>query len=295
MIDRQMIRPAVHRYVDLTAGPVTIPVPSGETWIIYNFRPVTITWPLNAVLAIGEKVMFWSPDNTQFTPMGSIETACSLWDMRLLSKSLDKQLPIIADGGQNIVVYSEDNTGHLYLDWIVVDKAKGLDRFTPGGRDAKRRMIFTWGYQAFTVTNGTAPYCYIVNSANVPGQTTWPWGDPVPPDRRYWLLAFVQPLTQDLAVAAAITDVVVYHEGRAILTQPLILTLPATLSDILNGGAQNQVTIFPEPYGIDSNEILQVAYQITQGGAVPAQSNLYCGFLAIEEFMSGDAEPTGVA
>jgi hypothetical protein len=274
----------------LTAGPILIPVPSGETWIIYNFKPVSVTWPLNAVLAVGEKIMFWAPDAAAFRPMAQILQWDSVWNSRLLKPQGDNQLPIVVDGGQTLVLYSADGSGDVMLSWIVVDKAKGFDRFSTGGRDARRRMIFTWSYHVILQTNGTTVEHFLDVSANPPGQTTFPWEDPVGPDRRYHLLQFIQPIVQTLGVAGTMVSMRVIHEGRDILTQPLIATLPASVADLSSVGQQILVTTFPEPYGIDSNEVLQVSYTVTMGGAVPQNITLFAGFLAIEEFLSNDTD-----
>lgn len=290
MIDRNLIRPAVHRLINLVGGPVIIPVPSGETWIITNFEPHTPTWPDNAVLAIGEKIMFWGPHNTPFTPFEQIEQVESLLKSKLWPSLYSPQLPIIADGGQNIVVYSLTGTGTLDLTWTVVDKAKGYDRFSAGGRDARRRMIFTWGDHLISLTNGTTTDVFVDRSMNPPGQTTFPWENPVGPDRRYHLIAFIQPRTQQLGVAGVMVGCRVVHEGRDLLTQPLINTLPIDMIDFSTPAHENLITVFPEPYGIDSNEILQVVYRVTMGGAVPQNVTMVCGFLCIEEFLSNDAD-----
>jgi len=290
MIDRNLIRPVVHRLVPLAAGGTLIPVPSGETWIIYSVKPISVTWPLNAVLQIGEKIMFWAPDAAQYRPMAQVLQWDSVWKTRLVAPFGSYQLPIVVDGGQNIVCTSPDNSGNLELAWIVVDKAKGFDRFSAGGRDARRRMIFTWGIRTVSLTNGTTTEQFITVSANPPGQTTFPWEDPVGPDRRYHLLAFIQPIVQTVGAAGVTNGVRVIHEGRDILTQPLIVTLPANTADLSSVGIQILITAFPEPYGIDSNEVLQVSYNMTMGGAVPQNVTLFAGFLAIEEFLSNDAD-----
>ena len=295
MINRNMIRPAVRRLIDLSGGAVTIPVPTGEVWEIYAIQPDNVTDLQNFILSVGEKIMFWGPAATgDWNPFSDIDARYGDLTRKLKIPFHTNQLPVIVDEGQNVVVESSDNTGMVRLNWRVHDKLTGRSRFDDGARDARRRMMLTWGQYSTSVPIGANQWAVVDVSMNPPGQTRFPWEDPVYPDRRYFLLAAYWA-----KVYAWDTDLTwdafrITHEGRDIVTQPTIIESPASAWDESLDTAHVGKIIFPEPYGIDSNEVLQWWLRFQNVGQAPIDPLVRVAFLCIEEFLTNDVTRGGI-
>lgn len=285
MIDRDMIAPAIHRLVDLTAGPVNILVPPGQAYEIYRFLPSTQTSPNNVTLQIGEKMMFWAPHHTGYRPMTGPDTTRDIWSHELYRRMGMLYIPWIAQEGQNITIASEGNETTCLIAYRKHDLKVGLNEYSDGGKMGNRRLIFSWAQDIFAVGAGLSVWHQMIGNQNPPGETTFPWIDPVNPDRRYHLVAFLPSVWRVIGANLTCTGIRLSHEGRDLITDHPVIELDSTVVDIEQTTIYQAIMPFPEPYGIDSNEVLQAWVRITSTDLGPQNATYEMGLLMIEEFL----------
>ncbi len=285
MIDRNMIAPAVHRLVDLTAGPVNILVPPGMAYEIYRFLPAAQTAPGNVTLQIGEKMMFWAPHHDGYRPMGGPDLEYDIWVHELYRRMGQLYIPWIAQEGQNITIASEGNETTCLIAYRKHDLKVGLNEYSDGGKMGKRRLIFSWAQDVFNVGIGATVWHQMIGNENPPGETTFPWLDPVNPDRRYHLLALFPSVWRTVGANLTADGIRLVHEGRDLITDQPVVEDDNTVVDIYENTNYQAIMPFPEPYGIDSNEVLQAWIRITSTDIGIQEATYDMGLLMIEEFL----------
>jgi len=281
---RPNINTNVRRSVSMVGGPVNIVVPAGQVWSLLDFILTTlVTAAQYWYVAVDGKFMWWGPGEADFDPSLGFLAVPGVFPDKDLINCFQRRLPILAVEGQTITIGSTDNSGVVNMHYIAHSLDSGLNSQSDGGTESKKRVIISHSRQVTNVGIGATVDIPIITNTNPPGETVFPWAGNVPPQRKYWLLAYLVGITNVVGTNLARNGLRVLHEGRELVSAAGLVEVPATVCPFVNVGYLG--TFWPDPHEINSFEQVQVFNRVTSTDAAAQNATLKNAFILLEEFL----------
>jgi hypothetical protein len=269
----------------MTGGAVNITVPAGQIWEIFAHNLTTlVTAAARWSIEVDGKSMYWSQGCANFDPSLGMLANLNPGLMEDVNRFGAERIPVLAAEGQVITVWSTDNSGVVVLSYRIHTLNNGLSRISDGGTESKKRLIFSNSLQVTSVALGATVDILINTNFNAPGETVFPWGGNVPPQRVYKILALVIGVTNTVGTNLTRNGIRLLHEGRELLTPGGLVQTPANVCPHVGVGALFH--FLPEPYEVNSFEQVTVYNRVTSTDAGAQDATLYNGLFMIEEFLS---------
>lgn len=291
MFRNNLIMPAVKRTYTL-AAPLVMLVPTGQVWVIRKMRFAGITDGQWGTMHIDSKRMFSVQASANINPV--LPTTIfpdNTYPGRLID-SFNKFIFPIADEGQTVTWSSSDASGTVAFSIMVLSKDSKVDRFSDGGTEGKVRSMVSQSRHAEVILPGATQDFALTTVSNESGEPTFPFGNNVPPQREYELIALCVQLATAVGVNLTLNGARLVHEGRDLITPTGVVVTPANLSDVAN--ASTYFILFDMAYRIKSAEALQVFLRVTSTDGGNQTATVRAALIMNEYFLDRGPAEAGV-